>query len=259
MSLPKIAGLPVQRVSEKQPFVNMLIYGESGVGKTRLAGSSDAVPEMRNVLLIDVEGGTLTLRDTYPNIETIRITTWSQMQDVYDELYNDRHGYTTIIIDSLTEIQKMSMSKIMQKLVEEHDERSEEVPGLREWNINLEQTRKFVRAFRDLPVNTIFTALMRADKNPRTGALRRKPSLSGKIADEVAAFLDIVVYLYAKEIDGEQKRILLCGQTEETIAKDRSNNLPLLIEEPTMAAIWENLHQTKENNGSEAELQPDRG
>lgn len=259
MSLPKIAGLPIQRVSQKIPLVNMLIYGDSGVGKTRLAGSADAVPEMRKVLLIDVEGGTLTLRDTYPDVETVRVTSWTEMQVVYDELYTGKYDYTTIIIDSLTEIQKMSMSQVMRKLVDEHGERDADVPGLREWNINLEQTRKFVRAFRDLPVNTVFTALMRADKNPRTGALKRKPSLSGKIADEVAAFLDIVVYLYAKEIDGEQKRMLLCGQTEETIAKDRSNNLPMIIEDPTMAAIWENLHRTtKEHDGLESQLHSDR-
>lgn len=249
MTLPKIARLPIERVSERTPRINMLIYGESGVGKTRLAGSADAVEEMRKVLLIDVEGGTLTLRNTYPNVESVRVTSWAEMQEVYDELYTGSYDYTTIIIDSLTEIQKMSMNLIMRKLVEEHGERDADVPGLREWNINLEQTRKFVRAFRDLPMNTIFTALMRADKNPRTGALKRKPSLSGKIADEVAAFLDVVVYLYAKEIDGEQKRMLLCGQSEETIAKDRSNKLPFLIEDPTMAKIWENLHNNKENDG----------
>lgn len=252
MSLPKIAGLPISRVSQTDPRVNMLIYGESGIGKTRLAGSADDVPEMRRVLLIDVEGGTLTLRDLYPNVESVRVKSWAEMQSVYDELHTGAYDFTTIIIDSLTEVQKMSMDGIMRKLVEEFEERSAEVPGLREWNINLEQTRKFVRAFRDLPMNTIFTALVKADKNPRTGAMKRKPSLSGKLADEVAGFLDIVVYLYAKEIDGENKRILLCGQTEDTVAKDRSNKLPTIMEEPTMNDIWQILNKTnEEQHGSQ--------
>lgn len=245
MSLAQIAGLPIEKVSQKAPFVNMLIYGESGAGKTRLAGSADEVPEMRRVLFIDVEGGTLTLRDSYPNVDTVRVKSWTDMQLVYDELYKGQHDFTTIVVDSLTEIQKMSMDGVMRKLVEENEERDADVPGIREWNINLEQTRKFVRAFRDLPVNTIFTALMTSEKNPRTGAIKRKPSLSGKLKDEVAGFLDIVAYLYIKEIDQVNKRVLLCGQTEDTVAKDRSNALPLFVENPTMLDIWKSL-QNKE-------------
>lgn len=249
MSLPKIADLPIHRVNEAEPRINMLIYGESGIGKTRLAGSADAVPQLRRILLIDVEGGTLTLRDTFPDVETVRVKSWQDMQRVYEALFDGKHDFTTLIVDSLTEVQKMSMDGIMRKLVEEFEERSAEVPGLREWNINLEQTRKFVRAFRDLPMNTIFTALLKTDKNPRTGAIKRKPSLSGKLADEISGFLDIVVYLYAKEIDQENKRILLCGQTEDTVAKDRSNNLPLTMEDPTMAKIWQILN--RENHASQ--------
>lgn len=238
MSLSTIAGLPIKRVTDQPNQFNMLIYGESGVGKTTLAGSADSIPEMRKVLLIDIEGGTLSLRGHYPDVETVRVKTWSDMQSVYDELHLGGHGFNTIIIDSLTEVQKMSMDKIMKKLVEEYSERDADVPGIREWNINIEQTRKFVRAFRDLPTNTIFTALEKQDKNPMRGSIRRKPSLSGKVADEVSAFLDIVAYLYTKEANGENKRFLLCGATEDTVAKDRTGKLELVIENPTLQTIW---------------------
>ncbi|SRR6266487_5465549 len=251
MSLNEIAGLPLQKVSQKAPHINMLIYGESGSGKTTLAGSADDVPAMRRVLFIDVEGGTLSLRDRYPNVETVRVRKWAELQSVYDFLYAGRHDFTTLVIDSLTEVQKTSMDSVMRKLVEEHEERDADVPGLREWNINLEQTRKFVRAFRDLPVNAIFTALVQTDKNQKTGASKRKPSLSGKVKDEVSGFLDIVVYLYTKEIDQENRRVLLCGQTEDTIAKDRTNALPLFIENPTMADVWKHLNRELVSNGSQ--------
>lgn len=205
---------------------------------TTLAGSSDAIPEMRKVLILDIEGGTLSLKNRFPNIESLRIKNWADMQKVYDELYLGEHGYCTIVIDSLTEAQKMSMDTVMRRLVEENAERDADVPGIREWNINIEQTRKFVRSFRDLPVNTIFTALSKSDKNMQTGITRRKPSLSGKVADEVAGFLDIVVYLYTKEVDGANRRMLLCGSTENTVAKDRTDKLPQVIQDPTMSTIW---------------------
>lgn len=242
MSLAVIAGLAIKRVKENTPYFNMLVYGESGSGKTTLAGSADAVPEMRRVLFVDVEGGTLSLRSRYPDVEVVRVKTWSEMTGVYNDLSVGNHGFSTIVIDSLTECQKMSMDKILRAKMEDNEEPSD-VPGIREWNINIEQTRRFVRLFRDLPVNTIFTALSKSDKNMKTGASRRKPSLSGKVADEVAGFLDIVTYLYMKDIEGVNTRVLLCGQTEDTVAKDRTDKLPLTLPNPTMSEIWKAVRE----------------
>lgn len=250
MSLSAIAGLPILKVTESPVLFNVLIYGESGAGKTTLAGSADQVPEMRKVLFLDVEGGTLSLRSRYPNVDSVRIKTWGDMQNVYNELYLNNHGYNTVVLDSLTEVQKMSMDTIMRKLVEQHEDRDADVPGIREWNINIEQTRKFVRLFRDLPVNTIFTALAKADKNQRTGVTRTKPYLSGKVADEVAGFLDIVAYLYTKEVEGTQKRMLLCGATQDNVAKDRTDKLDQVILEPTMSIIWNAVKGLTDNDST---------
>lgn len=250
MSLAAIAGLPIQKVANTPALFNFMVYGESGAGKTTLAGSADAVPEMRKVLILDIEGGTLSLRARYPEVDSVRIKSWQDMQKVYDELYLGNHNYKTLVIDSLTEAQKMSMDEIMRRLVKEHEDRDADVPGIREWNINIEQTRKFVRLFRDLPVNTIFTALAKSDRNPRTGVTKTKPYLSGKVADEVAGFLDIVAYLYTKEVDGEQKRMLLCGATQDNVAKDRTDKLDQVIVEPTMATIWNAVKGTLSNDST---------
>lgn len=248
MSLTAIAGLPVRKVADYPLHINMLIYGESGAGKTTLAGSADEVPEMRKVLIIDIEGGVLSLKNKYPTIDSVRVKSWDDMQGVYDELYEGSHGYNTIVVDSLTEAQKMSMDEVMRKLVAQHEERDADVPGIREWNINIEQTRKFVRAFRDLPVTTIFTALAKGDVNKRTGVTRTKPSLAGKVADEVAGFLDIVTYLYTREVDGEQQRILLCASTQDVVAKDRTDKLGQIIQKPSMNLIWNAIREINEND-----------
>lgn len=246
MSLDTLVGLSIEKVGNKLYTSNMLIYGESGAGKTLLAGSADEIPEMRKVLVVDIEGGTLTLKNTYPNVDSVRVKTWDEMQQVYDALYLGKHDYQTVIVDSLTEAQRMSMDQIMRKLVEENSDRDPDVAGMREWNINIEQTRKFVRGFRDLPVNTIFTALVQTEQDKRTGGTKRKPSLSGKVKDEVAGFLDIVVYLYTKEIEQVNKRLLLCGATETTVAKDRTNTLPNIIENPRMVDIWKHISAKKD-------------
>jgi hypothetical protein len=242
-----LAGLHVTRVQERSPFLNMMIYGDSGVGKTTLAGSADAVPAMRPVIFIDVEGGTESLRNSYPDVEVVRVKTWAQMQGVYNELYNDKgETYRTVVLDSLTEIQKFNMYDIMARQTVLKPEMDPDIPSMREWGKNIEQIRKFVRAFRDLSVHTIFTALATSDKDMRTGAITLKPGLSGKLSGEVSAFLDIVGYYYVREVsvNGEDQQLrLLCTQkTERAVAKDRSGRLPAIQEKPTMTSLFEIMY-----------------
>lgn len=242
----KFAGLKVVKAKDRPSNLNILIYGDSGVGKTRLAGSADDVPEMRSVLVVDFEGGAETLKHCYPNCDTVRVESWKEVQNVYDELYAGNHKYKTVILDSLTEVQKFNMYNVMQNLIEKHEDRDVDVPSMREWGINLEQMRKFVRAFRDLPMNTIFTALMVSEKDNKTGLTVKEPHLSGKLKKEVAAFLDIVVFMYMREmeIDNETKQahLLLSQATDTCTAKDRTSKLPQVMIEPTMAEIMKYIN-----------------
>ena len=253
-----MGGLEIKKVEDRTEGLNILLYGESGVGKTILAGSASGVPEMSPVLVIDIEGGTESLKHTYPNVDVVRVQTWKDMQNVYNELAVGKSGYKTVILDSLTEIQKFNMYDIMDKAVKARANQDPDVPGMREWGINLEQCRKLVRAFRDLPMNAIFTALAKDDRNDRTGVITTRPSLSGKLAAEVAAFLDIVGYYYVKQVvdpaDKEKvglSRLLLTSTTEQYVAKDRSGRLPQVIVNPTMQTIFDIMTQTPQTQNTE--------
>ncbi len=241
-----LGGLEVTTVAESPEYINMIVYGNPGAGKTVLAGSADVVPELRPVLFLDVEGGTLSIRDRYPDVEVVRLQSWADMQRVYDGLYKGEHDYQTVVLDSLTEMQKFSMYNIMRDVLKEHPDRDPEVPSIREWGKNIEQIRKLVRAFRDLPMNSIFTALAATDKDNKTGQVITRPSLSGKLAMEVGGFVDIMLYMNTKVIDGEILRLVQSVGTDSVVAKDRSDNLPPVVENPDMQTLYDHVFKTGE-------------
>lgn len=238
-----LGGLPVSNVEDIPPYINMLIYGDPGVGKTVLAGSASAVEALAPVIYIDVEGGTLSLRERFPEVKVIRIKTFNDLGKVFEELARGNHGYKTVVLDSISEIQKFGMYAVMKRALENDPDRDPDLPGIGEWGKNTEQMRRFIRAFRDLPMNTIFLALGATDQDKRGNKLT-KPALSAKLSNEVAGFLDVVCYMYKKTIDQEVSRYLLTAGTDEFIAKDRTDRLPPILEAPDMQTIHQILFST---------------
>jgi hypothetical protein len=251
-------GLQLTSVKERPPYINMLIYGDPGSGKTVLAGSAAAIEEMSPVLVVDVEGGSYSLRAFYPEIDVVRVKTLAELLTVYQELAKGTHGYKTVVLDSLTEIQKMVMGDIMRDVIEEDADRDPDVPSIREWGKSGEQMRRIIRRFRDLDMHVIFTALV-DEVQDKKGKRVFFPMLPGKLKKEAAGFMDIVVYMYGKmiklndqgEIDPNAEeakhRFVLSSGTDEYVCKDRSSRMPAIMLDPTMRSIHDTIQG--ETNG----------
>ena len=185
------------------------------LGKDFLGGSAQAVQDMSPVLCIDAEGGSETLRNPFPDVEVVRIRNWEESvnvySDVYDQISRGVFPYNTIMVDSVNECQKYGMNSIMKRVVskaaEKGEERDEEVPSKREYLINLEQMRRFIRGYRDLEVHTIFTCLCATYRDENTGKVNNEPLLTGKFQKEVPALIDEVWYGYKREEgDGDKRK-----------------------------------------------------
>lgn len=243
LSMTTIGGLQIRRPQESLPHLNLMIYGDSGAGKTLLSGTAAFVPELTPVLFVDVEGGTLTLshfEDT-ADIDVVRVTEWNSMQKVYDQLYGGKHPYKTVVIDSLTEMQKLAMAS--QLGYGKSIDPGGSIPEFKDWGINTEQMRRLVRAFRDLPMNTIFTALSMDVPMPRNPAIEiKKPMFTKKLANEIPAFFDILFYLYVKERkDQANLRLVQTDKSDRVVAKCRVQGVPPIIENPTMDSLYDML------------------
>jgi hypothetical protein len=166
-----------------------------------------------------------------------------QIEEVHNEIANDSSNYyKTVGIDSLTELQKLDMRTVMR---EQYNKRPEStdiyVPSQREWGKSGERVRMIVRAFRDLKVNTLVTALMSSDKDERTGVVSYFPSFPGKLRSELPGFFDVVALLTTFSEDGAVHRQLQLSKTQRVIAKDRTDSLGDVMTDPSIPLMWERI------------------
>ena len=278
-------GAPQQQKTE---WLNMLIYGPFGTGKTVLAATAQLCPETQNVFYADAEGGTKSVRDFDIQVDVFRINTFtrfnrlyefarnhSRMRDELETLIPGTDAYTvvydnlrrleawvhelpqeealtrvpiptiyrTIVVDSLTEVQKYCMYDILGVDINTADlSKENKQPEFKQWGINAEKMRLLVRAFRDLNMHTIFCCLDQTVKDEKDGSITIKPSLPGKLADEACGFLDIVGYIHTREetnAEGKKytRRLLQVQPAGKINAKSRYTALGQYIEEPTIQKL----------------------
>ena len=236
----KIGAVPA---SEARQHFNVEIFGDYGAGKTHFCGTAEDHPETSPVLLLDIEGGASTLRHR-PGIEVVQVRTTNEMAVIHRELKEDAgRTYKTVCVDSLTELQRLDVSEIMRAVVALDSDRDPDVPSPREWQKTLSHMRKICRAYKDLEVNVIFTALA-VRKQDEDGAVSIKPSMQGKALDEIPAFFDVVAYLDTIIEKDHIERRLITAQHPKYRAKDRlgvSGGHGVVVD-PTVPKLWENLN-----------------
>lgn len=183
--------LNIEKLTERKKTLNVMIYGEPGVGKTTFAATAP-----RPMLWLEAEGGTHSIADT-EGIDIVKVGGLETYRDVLKYLLENPAKYKTVVIDSITETQAAILKEIMQNAAREDASRNEFMPQFAEWGQVTGQMRSIARAFRDLPMHTIITALVREDTDDLTGRTRIKPRLTPALAEELPAFMDACVYMYA--------------------------------------------------------------
>lgn len=223
--------------------LKLLIFGDSGHGKTTLAGT------LKDTLVISAESGLQSISDK--DIDVIDITLNdkgeviprherdTRLLEVYQYLQGEeaRSKYKNIFIDSLSEINDNLIEKYQLMYPEPKD-------SFVMWNNVTKSMNSLIRAFRDLPFyNVIFTALEAQDKD-ENGRFFKGPLMKPKsFAEDAPKFFDYVWFMVKKE--GEAPKMLT--QPTETIrAKSRINqNIDLLQwEEPNLTLLLNKITKT---------------
>lgn len=233
--------------------MSLVIFGESGVGKSYLA---DTAPGPR--LVLDAEGGVRFTpskkvmwnpKDPLPKVEETAVVPVHELSDVqlaYQWLNQGKTPFKSVIIDSLTEVQLTAKTAIagtggMQ---------------IQSWGALLDRVDNLVRSFRNLTFHPLYPlecvvfvcgAMEVGAANPVT-----RPMLQGKMANWLPYRADIVTYLgMSRDGDGQAVRTALFDPINNIAAKARRREpvatLGATMESPTIPQIIDAAYGPEED------------
>src|SRR4029077_8687351 len=115
---------PASKLARNQ---NMLIYGEPGTRKTRLAASAP------KPLIIDVnDHGHDSVRQDYDPMY-YPCDRWLDLNDVYWYLQGGNHDFETVVIDHVTNLQTVCMNFILGDEASRDASRDPDMPARQAW------------------------------------------------------------------------------------------------------------------------------
>jgi hypothetical protein len=207
--------------------VKVLVYGGSGVGKTRLCATAPYP------CIASAEAGTLSLSRV--DIPMCQIKTLDDLKDFYRWATGSVESkyYMSLCLDSCTEIAESLLAHLKPTVKDPRQAYGE----------MLDQMMILVRSFRDIPgKNVYFSAKMEYSKDTATGVHKYLPMMPGqKLGPQLPYLFDEVFHLgVAKGQDGSDYTYLRTKADFQYEAKDRSGSLDSM-EPPDLGRIFNKI------------------
>lgn len=232
---------------QEEPLRKVLIYGDSGVGKTCFASTFPApiyyfdfdnkvssVPSYakQNKDVQDKIDNDLIDYDVYAPRKGVKPGElfYNKLEEFERDINNGDFKYRTIVIDSMTTM----VDELLKYLIDMN-------PGINRTKTNLVTVaslqdymllrtylKNIVTTTLNFPCNVVYTAHIEKVKNEKTGELFNQPMFPGKLARELPIYFEEVYRAYVN------KGGVRCAQTkadsEYTIIRSQLHRLPGEIE-----------------------------
>lgn len=217
-------------IAESQQFINILVYGEPGCGKTVLAGTSP------DVLILDADDGTESAARQKSTGDKWVVRDYSDLTEVYEYLRHEDHGYKWVWLDSGTIFQELGMDQILTDLHAAKPHRSLYIPDKAEYMENQNRLGIWVRNMKALPINFGITAhaMRTEDEDGKVLYLPAFQGGQGALSQKICGYMGIVGYMYVVVKKTGTDRVLLTTKRSKYLAKDRFDAFGGKLVNPTI-------------------------
>ena len=190
----------------------VVIFGPSGAGKTTLAATAPTP------LFVDSNKGLAVLlyRKQFENVRAIDFQSMKTLDRILQHFRGQRKPdfkktFSTCVFDHFDDIQAHSLEQLGIAGAARDGRRDPDLLEQRDWGKMANQLRRYIRAFKSIPVHKI---LICAEKEDLEGRMR--PALLGQLKEQLPYFADDVLYL-------DQKHRLWFDSTDHAVAKTRAH------------------------------------
>ena len=232
----------IKEVTSLGVIIAALFYGRAGTGKTTL-GASFPKP----LLHLDIrEKGTDSIADL-DQVNTVSVEDWDDFEKIYWFLKAGGHGYKTVVIDAVSQLQDFAVEKAQQD-----DGKQFELVTKRQWGAASGYLKTWIINYRDLVdegINVVFLAHDRVHEGEEGEEGELTPTVGPRLMPSVASILTASVKLigntliretYEKLEGGKQRRIVsYCLRVgphayyETKIRQPKGSYTPDFLENPT--------------------------
>lgn len=252
-------------VSEQTDWLKILVYGPPDAGKTTFACSADTHPAFGKTLVVNIDPGLQSVRWT-KCLQTPRIRRISQIDELiqgFASRSDEYKGIGTIVIDSLTELQRIVLASIAARKHKNKPRKGgQDEIHVDDYNESGMSVRRYVSMLHDLDCHVIATAHAKERRSVENGPVTTiTPDLAGGLDTGLRGMFDCVWAM--RKISGTEESVDLDGVvtpakdpyvamlTQATglyVGKTRNEEfaelLPAVMRNPTLPTIYDTFTES---------------
>lgn len=191
-----------------------LIYGAPKTGKSTLASQFDCP------IFLATEAGLNSL-ETY----NVVIDSWEKFLEVCGEIAQGKHGFKTVVVDTVDNLFSMCSAYICKKNNIQHESELDWGKG---WKLVKEEFARAVTKLSLLPYGLVLVSHAEPEEiKTRTGAVTRwRPTMPRQARDKVLPMCDFIFFCAIESGSEGERRFICTKPSENWDGGDRTGKLP---------------------------------
>lgn len=185
--------------ADSEAYIKGLLYGKNGTGKTYICGT---FPGPRLFLDIRERGLKSVVGAEGDQMKRV-VDTFEMFQMAYWFLKSGNHDFETVVLDNVTNLQKLILDHVMGKEENWDPTRDRDMPSMREYGYLSQYMQTWMINFRNLPMNVIFIAQEKSDDDVDLDSSNPSvfPQLTASVRGVIGGAVDFIGNTFIKMVE----------------------------------------------------------